>query len=136
MSCRVSTLIHSGLSKRGTSGGFREDGMHLLLERMWDQIEYILKDSPKAARQFEDCSDSKVIQSILNERTFKYHYGVGRFHMLPHSYTFADGFSLNNLLQVWVMGNQRYCVHPSRYINQNDELYCLVRGGKVLGDMK
>ena len=73
------------------------------------------------------------MQIILNERTFKYHYGVGRFHMIPQSYAFAHRFCLNNLLQVWFIGNQIYQVSPYRYINQTDEVYLLVRGSKVLG---
>ena len=70
VSSRVPTFIHSELRKRGTSGGFREERMHLLLEGMWNKVVYTFKDSPKAAVQLEDCSDSKVMQSILNERTF------------------------------------------------------------------
>ena len=103
---------------------------------MWNKVDYTLKDSPKSACQLEDCSDTKVMQSILNERTFKYHYGVGRFHMIPQSYAFAHRFCLNNLLQVWFIGNQIYQVSPYIYINQTDEVYRLVRGVKVLGDMK
>ena len=56
--------------------------------------------------------------------------------MIPHSYKFAHGFCLNNLLQVWFIGNQIYKVTPFRYINQTDEVYRLVRGSKALGDMK
>ena len=74
--------------------------------------------------------------SILNERTFKYHFGVGRFHMLPQSFRFAHCFFLNNFLQVWLIGNQRYQVPLFRYINETNEVYRLVRGSKVLGDMK
>ena len=108
----------------------------MLFEVIWNKVEYTFKDSPKSAVQFEDCSDSKVIQSILNERTFKYHFGVGRLHILPHSYTFASGFCFNSLLQVWVIGNQIYQITPFRYINHNDEVYLLVRVSKVLCDME
>ena len=56
--------------------------------------------------------------------------------MIPHSYKFDHGFCLNNLLQVWFIGNQIYKVTPFRYINQTDEVYILVRGCKALGDME
>ena len=102
---------------------------------MINMLEYTLKDLSKKAVQFEDCSNSKENQSILNERTFKYHFGVGRLHILPRSYTFVHGFCLNILLQVWLIGNQRYQVSSYRYINQTDEVYRLVRGSKMLGDM-
>ena len=35
--------------------------------------------------------------------------------MIPQSYTFSRGFCLNNLLQVWLIGNQIYLV-PRLYI--------------------
>ena len=35
-----------------------------------------------------------------------------------------------------LIGNQRYQVPPFRYINCDDEVSLLVRGSKVLGDMK
>ena len=73
---------------------------------------------------------------MLNERTFKYHSGVGRFHMIPHSYTFARGICLKGFFRVWMIGNQIYRVTPFKYINHTDEVYCLVRGSKVLGDME
>ena len=60
----------------------------------------------------------------------------GRFHMLPQSYTFSHGLCLNNFLQVWLICNQRDQVLLFRYINQDDGVYCLVIGWKVLGDMK
>ena len=56
--------------------------------------------------------------------------------MLPQSYTFSRGLCLNNFLQVWLIGNQRYQIPPFRYINWADEVSILVRGSKVLGDMK
>ena len=47
------------------------------------------------------------MQSVLNGRNFKYHFGGGRFHMLPQSYEFSHGLCLNTLLQVWLLGYQR-----------------------------
>ena len=38
--------------------------------------------------------------------------------------------------RVWMIGNQIYRVTPFKYINHTDEVYCLVRGSKVLGDME
>ena len=34
------------------------------------------------------------------EKSFKYHFGGGRFHMLPQSCKTSHGLCLNNLLQV------------------------------------
>ena len=110
--------------------------MHSLLEVMLNKVEFTFKDSPKAAGQLEECSYSKVMQSILNERTFKYNFGVGRFHMLPQSFRFAHCFFLNNFLQVWLIGNKIYQVPLSRYINWDGDLSHLVRGRKVPGDKK
>ena len=76
------------------------------------------------------------MQIGLNVRTFKYYFRGGRFHILPQSYGFSHVLWLNNYLQVLLLGNQRDQVPPLRYINRYDELYCLVRGSKVLGDMK
>ena len=56
--------------------------------------------------------------------------------MLPQSYIFSHCLCLNNFLQVWFIGNQRYQVPPLRYINKADGLSSLVRESKVLGDMK
>ena len=53
----------------GTFGGFIEESMQLLLEGMWDKVEYALKDSKKSAGQLEERSDSKVMQSLFNGRT-------------------------------------------------------------------
>ena len=88
------------------------------------------------AGQLEDCSDSRVVQSGLNGRTFKYHFWGGRFYMLPQSYEFSHSLCLNTFLQVWLIDNQRDNVPPFRYIIMEDEVYHLVRGRKVLGDMK
>ena len=56
--------------------------------------------------------------------------------MLPQSCKIYHGLCLNNFLQVWLIGNQRYQVTPFRYINRYVEMSRLVRGRKVLGDMK
>ena len=66
----------------------------------------------------------------------KYHFGGGRFYMLPRSYKFSHGLCLNNFLQVFSIGNQRDQVTPFIYINPVDEVSNLVRGRKVLGDTK
>ena len=39
------------LRKRGTFGGFSEERMQLLLEGMWNKIEYDLKDSQELEGQ-------------------------------------------------------------------------------------
>ena len=70
----------------------------MLLEVMCNNVEYYLKDSQKAEGQLKEFSDSKRIQSVLNGRTFKYHLGGGRFHMLSHSYEFSHGLFLNHFL--------------------------------------
>ena len=88
------------------------------------------------AGQLEECFDSKLIPSVLNGRNFKYNFGGGRFHMLPQSYKFSHSHCLNNFLQVWLIGNQRYQVPPLIFINWADEVSHFVRGSKVLGDMK
>ena len=49
--------------------------MQLLLEGMWNKVEYALKDSRKLAGQLEECSDSKLMISELNGRTVKYYFG-------------------------------------------------------------
>ena len=56
--------------------------------------------------------------------------------MLPQSCKFSHGLCLNNFLRVWLIGNQRYQISPFRYINWDDEVSRLVRGRKVLGNMK
>ena len=76
------------------------------------------------------------MQSVLNGRNFRYHFGVGRFHILPKSYKISHSLCLNNFLQVWLIGSQSYQVPPFRYINWDDETYHLVRGRKVIGMMK
>ena len=56
--------------------------------------------------------------------------------MIPQPYKFSHSLCLNNLLQVWLMGNQRYQVNLFRYSNCSDEVSHLVIERKVLGDMK
>ena len=56
--------------------------------------------------------------------------------MLPQSHNFCRRLCLNNFLQVWLIGNQRYQVPLFRYINQADDLSRLFIGSKVLGDMQ
>ena len=65
----LSGNIIAELRKSGTFGDFIEESMQLLLEGMWDKVEYALKDSKKSAGQLEECSDSKVMQSVFNGRT-------------------------------------------------------------------
>ena len=76
------------------------------------------------------------MQSVLNGSTFKYLFGEGGFHMLPQSYNFSHGLFFDNFLQVWLIGNKRYQVNPFRYINRADEISHLVRGRKVIVDMR
>ena len=52
------------------------------------------------AGQLDEFLNSKYMQSMLNGRTFKYHFWGGRFHILPQSYKFSHGHCLNSLLQV------------------------------------
>ena len=56
--------------------------------------------------------------------------------MLPQSYKLSHAFYLNNLLQVWFIGNQRDQVPLFRYINWSYEVSHLVRESKVLVDNK
>ena len=90
--------IFAELRKRGTFGGFSEQRIQLVLEGIWNKVEYALNYSQKVACKLEQCSDSKGIQSMLNGDTFEYHFWGGRFHMLPQSYTFYYGLCLNNSL--------------------------------------
>ena len=136
MADEVSGNIVADLIKIGTFVGFSEERMQSLLEVMWNKVESALKDSREMAGQLEDCYDSKGLKSVLNGRNFKSNFGVGRFHMLPQSYTFSHGLCLDNFLQVWLISNQRYQVPPFRYINRDDEVSPLVIGRKVLGDIK
>ena len=63
------------LRKSGTFGGFIEESMQLFLEGMWDKVDYALKDSKKSACQLEECSYSKVMQSVFNGRTLNTIWG-------------------------------------------------------------
>ena len=54
--------------------------------------------------------------------------------MLHQSYKISHGLCLNNFLQVWLIGNQRYQFPLLRYINRYDEL-SLVKGRKIIGDV-
>ena len=108
--------------------------MQSLLEVMWNKVEYSLKDLRRVAGQVEECSDSKGMQSVLNGSTFKYHFWVGRFHMLPQSYEFSHSLCLNNFLQVLLIGNQRDRVTLFIYIHLDDEVSHWVRGSKFLGN--
>ena len=56
--------------------------------------------------------------------------------MLPQYYKCFHSLCLNNFLQVWLIGDQRYQVIPFRYINWADEVSHLVIGRKVLEDKK
>ena len=56
--------------------------------------------------------------------------------MLPQSYKSSHSLCFNSFLQVWLIGNQRDQIPPFRYINCSDELSYLVRGSKLLEDMK
>ena len=58
--------IIAELRKRGEFGGFSEERMQSVIEGMWNKVDYSLKDSRKMAGQLEECSDSKVTQSVLN----------------------------------------------------------------------
>ena len=56
--------------------------------------------------------------------------------MIPRSYKFSYSLCLDDFLQVWLIGNKRDQVCPFIYMNQDGEVSHLVRGSKVLGDMK
>ena len=108
----------------------------MLLEIMWNKVEYALKYSQKAAGQSEEWYDSNGMKIVLNGRTFKHHHWGGRFHMLPQSYKTSHSLCLNNFLQVWLKCDQRDQVPLFRYIYQDDEVSNFVRGRKFLGDIK
>ena len=74
MTDELSGNIIEQLSRRGKSVGFSGERMRSLLEGIWNKVEYGLRDSLKSAGLFEECSDPKVMQSVLNGRTFKYHF--------------------------------------------------------------
>ena len=56
--------------------------------------------------------------------------------MLHQSYKISHSLCLNNFLQVWFIGNQKDHVTPFRYINWADYVSHLVKGRKLLGNMK
>ena len=56
--------------------------------------------------------------------------------MLPQSNAFSHGLSLNNVSNVWLIGNLSDQVLLFRYINQDDKFYPLVVGRKLLGGIK
>ena len=56
--------------------------------------------------------------------------------MLPQSYKCSHGLFLDNLLQVWLIGNQIDQLPPLIHINWYDEVSNLFRVSKVLGDTK
>ena len=97
---------------------------------MCNKVEYDLKDSRKFAAQLEDFFYSKGMLIFINGGNFKYYYWGGGFHMLPQPYKILRGLSFNNLLQVWLIVNQRYQVPPFIYTNQDDEVSHLARGRK------
>ena len=51
LSDETSGNIVEELRKRGTFGGFSEERMYLLLEVLWNKVEYAFKDSQKVAGQ-------------------------------------------------------------------------------------
>ena len=110
--------------------------MQSVLEGMCNKVEYGSKYPQKMAGQLEECSDSKRMQIVLNGRTCKYNFGGIRFHMILQSCEFSHGLCLNNFLPIWFIGNQIDHAPLFRYINLYNEVYCLVRGRKVLGYMK
>ena len=77
MEDKVSGNIIAELRKRRIFGGFSEETMFLVLEVMWNKVEYTLKDSQEMAGQLEECSDSKVMQSVLNGRNLNTILGRG-----------------------------------------------------------
>ena len=71
----LSGNIIAELKKSGTFGGFIEKSMQLLLEGMWDKVQYALKDPKKSAGQLEECYDSKAMQSVFNGRNLNTIFG-------------------------------------------------------------
>ena len=70
------------------------------------------------------------------KKTFKYHFGRSKFHIIPQYCIFSHSLLLNNLLRLLLTVNQIYQVTLFRCINWDDEVTHLVRGSKVLGGMK
>ena len=75
MEYEVSGDIISEFRKRGRFGGVSEYRMQLLLEEIYNKVEYDLKDPKKSAGQLKECSDSKVVQSVFNGRTLNNIFG-------------------------------------------------------------
>ena len=75
----LSGNIIAELMKRLIFGGFIKERMQLLLEGIWDKVEYDLKDSKISAGQMEECSDSKAMQSVFNGRTLNTIFGYVGF---------------------------------------------------------
>ena len=59
MAHEVSVNIIAWCRKRVKFGGFTEDMMQFLLERIWNKLQYALKDPRKLSGQLEECSDLK-----------------------------------------------------------------------------
>ena len=68
--------------------------------------------------------------------TLKYHFGGGRFHMLPQPYKFSHGLFWIISFRFCLIFNKRYQVTPLIYNNCVDEVSRFFRGRKLLGDMK
>ena len=56
--------------------------------------------------------------------------------MIPQSYNVSRDLCVNNFLQVWLICNQRDQVPLFISNNQDDDVYNLVSGWKVLGNME
>ena len=67
--------------------------------------------------------------------TFKYYCFEWGVHMLPQSCKISHNQCVN-IFQFLFIVNQRYQVPGLRYIDRGDEVSRLVRGRKVLGNMK
>ena len=76
------------------------------------------------------------MQGVMNVWIIKYHFWGGRFHILPRYYKTSPGRFLNNFHQVWLISNQRDHVTLFRYVNWDDDVSHLVRGRRLLGNMK
>ena len=56
--------------------------------------------------------------------------------MIPQSYNYSHDLCLNNFLQLWLIGNQRYQVTLFRYTNWDDDMFRFIIQKKLLQDMK
>ena len=68
-------------------------------------------------------------KKMKKKRAFKYHFGEVIFICFLSPMNFLTDFVLNTFPQVRLIGNQRYQVPPIRYINLDDKVSHLVRGG-------